>query len=79
MSAARRTDSGLLTAHRQTPTTKPVVDVPADCQLGTMDRFTAAEVDRYATCCVSNGQPGDYLELLVVDDEGHEVRRPGTN
>jgi hypothetical protein len=44
-----------------------------------MDRFTAAEVDRYATCCVSNGQPGDYLELLVVDDEGHEVRRPGTN
>ena len=28
------------------------------------------EVDRYAVRDVSNGLPGDYIELVVVDDEG---------
>jgi hypothetical protein len=35
-----------------------------------------AEIDRYAEGSADGGQAGDYLELLVVDDEGREVRRP---
>ena len=42
-------------------------------------RDAFAEIDRYAASAVSNGLPGDYVELLVIDDEGREVRRPGTN
>ena len=30
-----------------------------------------------AEAAASSGLPGDYLEMLVVDDEGREVRRPG--
>ena len=38
-----------------------------------------AEIDRYAAHLKANNLPGDYLELFVVDDDGHEVRRPETN
>ena len=38
-----------------------------------------AEVDRYAERMTSNGLAGDYVELIVVDDEGCEVRRPSAN
>ena len=37
-----------------------------------------AEVDRYAAREKTRSIPGDHLELLVVDDDGHEVRRPET-
>jgi beta-lactamase superfamily II metal-dependent hydrolase len=35
------------------------------------------EIDRYAARTVSNGLPGDYIELLVVDENGNEVLRTG--
>ena len=38
-----------------------------------------AEVDRYAARVKTSNLPGGHLELLVVDDNGHEVRRPETN
>ena len=38
-----------------------------------------ADVDRYAARTVSNGLPGDYIELLVIDDDGREVARPGAH
>lgn len=36
-----------------------------------------AEIDRYAARVKTSRLPGDHLELIVVDDEGREVRRPG--
>ena len=38
-----------------------------------------AEIDRYAARVKTSHLPGDHLELLVVDDDGHEVRRPRVN
>jgi hypothetical protein len=38
-----------------------------------------AEIDRYAARVKTSYLPGDHLELLVVDDDGHEVRRPRVN
>jgi hypothetical protein len=38
-----------------------------------------AEIDRYAVRVKTSRLPGGHLELLVIDDQGREVRRPGTN
>ena len=38
------------------------------------DAFT--EIDRYSARVKTSKLPGDQLELLVIDDEGSEVRRP---
>ena len=57
------------------------IDVREATELSVWTTIAAAfaEIDRYAARCVSNGQLVDYLELLVVADEGHEMPRPGTN
>jgi hypothetical protein len=34
------------------------------------------DIDRYAAQVKTSHQPGDHLELLVVDDDGREVPRP---
>ena len=41
------------------------------------DAFT--EIDRYSARVKTSKLPGDQLELLVVDGDGREVRRPETN
>jgi hypothetical protein len=38
-----------------------------------------AEVDRYGAHVKTRNVPGDHLELLVVDEDGREVARPGTH
>jgi DNA-binding response OmpR family regulator len=41
------------------------------------DAFT--EIGRLSDEMVRAGAPSDAVELVVIDDEGHVVRRPGTN
>jgi hypothetical protein len=38
-----------------------------------------AAVDSVATDMEQSGVPGDAIELIVVDDQGEVVQRPGTH